>query len=310
VHTVPRLSALSGDVVNAMSVDVEEYFHVSALAAAAPVERWHAFESRVVQSTERLLAIFADAGVRATFFVLGWVAERQPSLVRRIASLGHELASHGYAHRLVYEQDPESFRADVHRARRVIEDVAGERVLGYRAPSYSITRRSLWALDVLVEEGHVYDASIFPVYHDRYGIPGAPRHPYRVETLSGRSLVELPPTTIRLGCVNLPVAGGGYFRLLPYWWTRWGLSRLNRRERRPAIFYLHPWEVDPEQPRLPSSPLNRLRHYRNLHCTEPRLGRMLRDFAFGPIRDVFAEIMGGGALARVPVRSLAPGKVA
>jgi polysaccharide deacetylase family protein (PEP-CTERM system associated) len=310
VRTAPRSSALPRDIVNAMSVDVEEYFQVSALAAAAPEDRWYAFDSRVVWSTERLLAIFAAAGVRATFFVLGWVAERQPSLIRRIASLGHELASHGYAHRLVYDQDPESFRADVRRARLVIEDASGERVLGYRAPSYSITRRSVWALDVLAEEGHLYDASIFPVYHDRYGIPGAPRHPYRVETLGGRFLVELPPTTVRLGFVNLPVAGGGYFRLLPYWWTWWGISRLNRRERRPAIFYLHPWEVDPEQPRLQVSRLSRLRHYRNLHRTEPRLGRLLRDFSFAPIREVFAEILAKGELARVPVRAFASGSVA
>lgn len=306
----PRSSAGLPRILNAMSVDVEDYFQVTSLAAAAPPERWDAFDSRVVWSTERLLALFDAAGVRATFFVLGWVAERQPALVRRIASLGHEIASHGYAHRLVYEQDPGSFRADVRRARRILEDTTGERVHGYRAPSYSITRRSLWALDVLREEGHVYDTSIFPVYHDRYGIPDAPRHPYRLETRDGRSLVELPPSTVRLGRVNVPVAGGGYFRLLPYWWTRWGIARLNGRERRPAIFYLHPWEVDPGQPRLAVPWSSRLRHYRNLHRTEPRLERLLRDFRFGPIRDAFADIVRDGALARLPAAVLAPRIVA
>jgi polysaccharide deacetylase family protein (PEP-CTERM system associated) len=274
-------------VVNAMSVDVEDYFHVSALAEVAPPAIWDRFEPRVEANTDRLLDLFAAAGVRSTFFVLGWVAQRHPALVTRIAGAGHEIASHGYDHQLVYDLTPEAFRQDVSRSRRLLEDQTGGPVVGYRAPSYSITRRSLWALDVLLEEGYRYDASIFPVHHDRYGIPDAPRHHYAVERHAGR-LLEVPPSTVRLASVNLPVAGGGYFRLLPYAWTRWGVTRLNHVERCPAVFYLHPWEIDPGQPRLrPTSILSRIRHYRNLHRTEPRLRRLLRDFRWAAVADVF-----------------------
>ena len=188
---------------------------------------------RVVANTERLLNIFADTSIRATFFVLGWVAERHPEVVRRILAAGHEVASHGYAHRLVYDLTPEMFRDDIRRSKLVIEDAGGSAVEGYRAPSYSITKRSLWALDVLLEEGYTYDASIFPIRHDTYGIPDAPRHPY-VMTRTGGELVEAPPSTVRLLGRNLPMAGGGYFRLLPYGWTRWGIARVNRVERKAA----------------------------------------------------------------------------
>jgi polysaccharide deacetylase family protein (PEP-CTERM system associated) len=217
--------------------------------------------------------------------VLGWVAERFPALVSRIAKQGHEIASHGYAHRLIYHQTPEAFRDDVRRAKDLLESSAGVRVDGFRAPSYSVTARTLWALDVLIEEGHSYDASIFPIRHDRYGMPNSPRHPY-VLTRNGRSLVEAPPSTVRCGRLNVPVAGGGYFRILPYAWTRWGIRRINRREGRPAIFYLHPWEIDPWQPRVKAGWVSRFRHYRNLHETEPRLRRLLRDFKFSTVRRV------------------------
>lgn len=280
--------APSRAVVNAMSVDVEDYFHVSAFDGVVPRSRWTAMESRVTANTGRLLDIFAEHGVRSTFFILGCVGERHPELVRTIASHGHEIASHGYAHRLVYDQTPASFRDDVRRAKALLEDASGRPVRGYRAPSYSITPRSLWALDVLLEEGYEYDSSIFPIRHDRYGIPVSDRHPYRIHRPEG-TLTEVPGSTARLGPLNLPVAGGGYFRILPYWWTRWGIDRVNRLEQRPAVFYLHPWEIDPEQPRLDVSGLSRFRHYRNLDRTEHRLRRLLTDFRFDALDRLVAE---------------------
>ncbi len=277
-----------GVVVNAMSIDVEDYFHVSVFDGLVPRTEWDRMESRVEANTRRLLDIFDEYGVRSTFFVLGWVGERFPGLVQEIAARRHEIASHGYAHRLIYDQTPEAFRQDVRRARQVLEQASGCRVVGYRAPSYSITPRSLWALDVLVEEGYEYDSSIFPIRHDRYGIPVSARKPYRVERSAG-TLIEVPGSTTRLGPLNLPVAGGGYFRLLPYWWTQWGISRVNEIERRPAVFYLHPWEIDPDQPRLPAGRLGRFRHYRNLQHTEARLRRLLTDFRFDTVGAIVAE---------------------
>ena len=269
-------------VLNAMSVDVEDYFHVSVFDGIVPRSTWGDMESRVCRNTDRLLDIFDEHHVRSTFFILGWVAERYPQLVRTIAQRGHEIASHGYAHRLVYDQTPHTFREDVRRAKQVIEDAGGCAVGGYRAPSYSITPRSLWALDVLIEEGYWYDASIFPIRHDRYGIPVSPREPFYVEREAG-ALMEVPGSTVRFGPVNLPVAGGGYFRILPYPWTRWGISRLNHVEGRAAVFYLHPWEIDPDQPRLRAGWLGRFRHYRNLAETESRLRTLLTDFDFGTV---------------------------
>ena len=279
--------AARSEVVNAMTVDVEDYFQVSAFDAVVARSRWDQLESRVLANTDRLLDLFAGHGVTATFFVLGWVADRFPGIVARIAGLGHEIASHGYGHELIYTQTPAAFREDVRRAKALLEAASGRPVDGYRAPSFSITKRSLWALDVLIEEGHRYDASIFPIRHDRYGIPSSPRHPYVLVRESG-SLVECPGSTACVGPLNLPIAGGGYFRLLPYAWTRWGIARLNRHEGRPAIFYLHPWEVDPGQPRLQAPWLSRFRHYRHLDQTETRLGRLFQDFRFGPLRDVVA----------------------
>jgi polysaccharide deacetylase family protein (PEP-CTERM system associated) len=275
------------DVTNAMTVDVEDYFHVSVFDGVVPRHEWAGLESRVVQNTGRLLALFADAGVRGTFFVLGWVAERHPDLVRQIVAGGHEIASHGFAHRLVYDLTPAAFREDVRKSKAVLESAGGVPVLGYRAPSYSITPRSLWAIDILIEEGFAWDASIFPIHHDRYGIPVSPRHPYVLERECGR-LVEVPGSTVRVGSMNLPVAGGGYFRLLPYAWTRWGIARVNRTEGRPAIFYMHPWEIDPDQPRLRTSRLGRFRHYRNLDKTEDRLRALLSDFRFSTVTRVLA----------------------
>jgi polysaccharide deacetylase family protein (PEP-CTERM system associated) len=283
-------------IVNAMTVDVEDYFQVSAFDDVVPRDQWLQHESRVVANTNRLLELFADAGVRGTFFVLGWVAQQHPDLVRRIAGAGHEVASHGYGHRLVYDLTRQEFTDDVRRSRDVLADITGRRPLGYRAPSFSVTARSLWALDVLLEEGFVYDASIFPIHHDRYGIPTAPRHFHARELALGQ-LWECPSSTVRLGGTNLPVGGGGYFRLLPYAWTRWGMARINRREQQPAIFYLHPWEIDPDQPRLPTSRMTAFRHYCNLHKTEGRLTRLLRHFRFAPLADVLATAQGQPALA-------------
>ena len=274
-------------VVNAMTVDVEDYFHVSVFDGVVPRHAWDGLESRVCVNTERLLRIFDTAGVRATFFVLGWVAERFPALVRAIADEGHEVASHGHGHRLVYDLTRAAFRDDVRRSKDVLESAISTPVFGYRAPSYSVTPRSLWALDVLIEEGFRYDASIFPIYHDRYGIPASPRHPYLLQR--NYTLLEAPASTVQWGPFNLPVAGGGYFRILPYAWTRWGIRRLNVVERAPAIFYLHPWEIDPGQPRLPASALGRFRPYCNLSKTEARLRALLDDFQFSTMVSVLGR---------------------
>jgi polysaccharide deacetylase family protein (PEP-CTERM system associated) len=295
--------ASAAPVVNALTIDVEDYFHVSVFDGVIPRSDWERLDSRVSANTSRLLDLFAERNVRATFFVLGWVAERFPDLVSRIAADGHEVASHGYGHRLVYDQTPRAFRDDVRRAKGLLEDASLTRVHGYRAPSYSIVPRSLWALDILIEEGYTYDSSIFPIRHDRYGIPVSGRHPYLVERTGGR-IVEAPASTTTLAGMNLPVAGGGYFRLLPYEWTRWGIARVNQLEGRPVVFYLHPWEIDPGQPRLPCGMLSRVRHYRNLDRTESRLVRLLGDFSWGPMRSVLPSFrrvhVDSGADAALP----------
>jgi polysaccharide deacetylase family protein (PEP-CTERM system associated) len=278
------------NIANALTVDVEDYFHVSALAGAIPRESWDSRESRVEGNVRTLMAIFDEAGATGTFFVLGWVAERYPHLIREIAERGHEIACHGYSHQLVYEQSRDQFHAETVRAKSVLEDITGSAVLGYRAASYSIVRRSLWALDTLVELGFAYDSSIFPVRHDRYGIPDAERQPHRLSTPGGGEIVEWPLSTARVLSFNLPVCGGGYFRIFPYWLTRWGLRSINQREARPFIFYLHPWEIDPGQPRVRAGRLSRFRHYTNLDKCEKRLGRLLRDFKFGRVRDGLAQM--------------------
>lgn len=278
------------EITNALTVDVEDYFHVAALAPNIHRDSWGTRESRVVGNTQKLLAMFEQFDVRATFFVLGWVAERYPQLVKDIAAGGHEVACHGFSHRLVYEQSPQEFREESLRSKKLLEDITGAAVLGYRAASYSIVRESLWATDILADLGFVYDSSIFPVHHDRYGIPDAKRVPNRMSTPGGRTIVEWPLATAGILGFRLPVAGGGYFRLLPYWLTRWGLASINRRERQPFIFYLHPWEIDPEQPRVQASRLSRFRHYTNLEKCEGRLRRLLGEFKFGTARDCLVQL--------------------
>lgn len=298
-HDPPRSAANASAIVNALTVDVEEYFHPNAMDAAVTPEEWECLPHRVEGNTLRMLELLAELGVRATFFVLGWVAERWPHLVRDIARAGHEIACHGYAHRLVYKLGRDGFEADVARARRVLEDCLGARVSGFRAASWSIVAGTLWALDVLVEQGFRYDSSIFPIRHDIYGIPGFSRFPVRLRCAAGE-ILEIPPSTVQFLGQNWPVAGGGYLRLLPYRFTRWSICRINRRDGAPAMVYVHPWELDVDQPRLNAGRIARLRQYTNLHRTEPRLRRLLSEFTFAPI----AEAVGG--LTAVAAQSTPP----
>lgn len=273
-------------VANALSVDVEDYYQVQALAGVYRRADWDACESRVERNTDAILQIFADAGAHATFFTLGWIAERHPGLVRRIVAQGHELASHGYSHARVDSQTPEAFRADVRKTRRILEDISGAPVHGYRAATFSVGPHTPWAWRVLEEEGHAYSSSIYPVVRDNYGVRDAPRGPYRPE--GAERLTEIPISTLRLGGRNWPIGGGGYFRLLPYAASRAAIERLNRAEGAPAVFYIHPWEVDPAQPRPGGVPLkSRLRHYLNLDKTGPRLGRLARAFRWDRMDRVF-----------------------
>lgn len=269
---------------NALTVDVEDYFQVSAMAPYIERSRWDSLPCRVERNVDRLLQMFADEGVHATFFTLGWIAERYPQLVRRIVEQGHELASHGYAHLRASEQTPQEFASDVGRAKTLLEDTGGRPVRGYRAPSFSIGRDNPWAFDALEQAGYRYSSSVYPVRHDHYGMAEAPRFPYAARP----GLIEIPIATTRMFGQNLPAGGGGYFRLAPYALSRWAVRRINDAERRPAVFYFHPWEIDPEQPRVPRTTLRtRFRHYVNLRRTEPRLHRLLRDFRWGPIDKVF-----------------------
>lgn len=276
-------------VRHAMTVDVEDYFHVAALAGSIKPQDWGDMEFRAEQSTRTLLSLFARRGVRATFFVLGWVARRSPQLVREIQQAGHEVACHGMSHKLIYTQTPEEFHAETRDAKALLEDIIGEPVLGYRAATYSITPKSLWALDSIAELGFQYDSSIFPIRHDLYGIPDAPRVPGRIRAPGGAELVEFPISTVKLAGVRIPIAGGGYFRIFPYWLTRMGLDKLHRAGS-PFVFYLHPWEVDPQQPRVKVGWKSRFRHYTNLSRTQGRLDRLVQAFPFAPMRDVLADL--------------------
>lgn len=266
-------------IKNALTVDVEDYFQVSAFAKNVNQQDWDKYPLRVEKNTQRLMDIFDDAQVKATFFVLGWVADRNRDLIKEIAERGHEVASHGYSHQLIYNQSLDVFREETIRSKLLLEDIIQAPVRGYRAASYSITRDSLWALDILAEAGFDYDSSIFPVRHDRYGIPDANEVPHVLKTPLGHSLVEFPLSTAKIFNYKLPIAGGGYFRLYPYALTRAGLRQVNSRKQ-PFIFYLHPWEIDPDQPNIETSRFSRFRHYNNLEKCELRLQRLLRDFQF------------------------------
>ena len=274
---------------NALTVDVEDYFHVSAFAGCISRSDWDSHPLRVEQNTQRLLDLFDQNRVKATFFVLGWVAERAAGLVSEISRRGHEVACHGFSHELVYNQSPEVFREETLRSKALLEDIIQQPVRGYRAASYSIVERSRWALDILAEAGFIYDSSIFPVHHDRYGMPGTPEHPYSLRTPSGHSLIEFPLSTAKLLGYSVPIAGGGYFRLYPYPITKAGLEQINRNSK-PFIFYLHPWEIDSAQPRIPAGWVSRFRHYHNLEKCESRLQRLMEDFRFGPVWDVLSDL--------------------
>lgn len=269
-------------MINLITVDVEDWFHTSALERYIRPESWDDLESRVSSNVRRVLQILDAHQVCATFFVLGWVAERHPELVREIAAKGHEIASHGYRHRLVYDLTPDQFRDYLVRSKAILEDIIDRPVAGYRATSFSIVKKTLWALDLIKEAGFVYDSSIFPIgYHDLYGIAGFPRYPYA----HANGLVEIPPSTLKMLGKNIPFGGGGYFRLYPYWITNLGIRRINQ-EGYPAMVYLHPWELDPYCPRVAQADgRTRFRQYINLRKTEPRLVRLLKDFQWGPVRD-------------------------
>lgn len=273
-------------ITNALSIDVEDYFQVSALAPHFPKAKWDSVECRVERNVDRILALLHEYGVKATFFTLGWIAERYPKIVRLIVMEGHELASHGFAHERASDLTRGAFLADVQLAKAVLEDIGGVDVRGYRAPSFSIGKQNPWAHEVLLEAGYEYSSSIYPVVHDHYGMPDAPRFPYRHES----GLFEIPISTVHALGRNWPAGGGGYFRLLPYPMSRWCIRRVNEQDRRPAIFYFHPWELDPEQPRVAeASAKSRFRHYVNLDKTEARLARLLADFQWGRVDEVFLK---------------------
>ena len=282
------------NILNAFTVDVEDYFQVSGFERDIDRADWDRWESRVVRNTHRILALLDRHNVCATFFVLGWVAHRHPQLVSDVHRCGHEIGSHSYWHRLIYGQSPEQFRGDLRQSRDVIADIIGEQVTAYRAPSFSITRQSLWALEILAEEGFQLDSSVFPIHHDRYGLPGAKPYPHQIATTAG-PLWEFPASVARIARMSIPVGGGGYFRLYPLRWTLFCLRRINRRTSRPFVFYVHPWELDPDQPRPPiRSRLSRFRHYVNLATTEQKLGGLLQAFRFALLRDVLPIKSNGG----------------
>lgn len=273
-------------LVNALTIDVEDYFQVSALADHIPRLSWASIDCRVERNVDAILSLLSDHGAKATFFTLGWIAQRYPAMVRRIVDAGHELASHGLEHHRVTELKPGSFLSDLKASRDLLQQLSGKVVSGYRAPSFSIGKGNLWAFDSILEAGYLYSSSVYPIKHDHYGMPDAPRFPY--QPIPG--LTEIPITTLVVLGRNWPAGGGGYFRLMPYAMSRWAIERVNRIDRRPSIFYLHPWEIDPGQPRIASVGLKtRFRHYVNLGRTEQRLARLLGDFHWGRVDDVFAR---------------------
>ncbi len=277
-------------MLNALTVDVEDFFHVEALSSAIPRTSWDTISPRIEQNVTHILEILAQFEVHATFFVLNWVAERFPGPVRAIAAAGHEIGSHGHGHQRLHTMTPDQFRAELRMSRDTLADQAQRPIIAYRAPSFSIVTSTLWALDVLAEEGFQIDSSIFPVRHDFYGIPGARRFPYWVKTAAGNSIFEFPPSTVNILGNDLGIAGGGYLRIFPYAWTRWGLKQINEKENQPAMVYFHPWEIDPGQPRYRARWRSRLRHYTNLGTMEKKIRRLLADFQFDTVSTVCAGL--------------------
>jgi polysaccharide deacetylase family protein (PEP-CTERM system associated) len=278
-------------VLNALTIDVEDYFMVSAFSGFVEMDTWYRYESRVVSNTLRVLDILEEYGFKGTFFVIGWVAENYPEIVKEIDRRGHEIGCHSYSHRLIYSLGADEFAIDTRKAKSIIENVIGKEIYGYRAPSYSITETNMWALEVLAEEGFRYDSSIFPIHHDRYGYPGFHRFPVWMDAGGSGGILEIPMSTIRVLGKNIPVGGGGYLRFYPLAITEWSIRHLNEKEGKSAIVYVHPWEIDPAQPRLNGRTISMLRHYMNLDKTEGRLISLLRSFEFGAVRDVFAEFL-------------------
>ncbi len=277
---------VNSKITNAMSVDVEDYFQVSAFEKNIDPSDWDKLPCRVEHNTHKILELFKQANIHSTFFVLGWVAERYPELVREIVTHGHELASHGYAHQRATLQSREVFRDDIDRAKKLLEDISGKKILGYRAPSYSISTQNLWAHDELLKAGHEYSSSVYPVKHDLYGIPDAPRFAYRCEN----GLLEIPITTSKFGSKNIPAGGGGFFRFFPYTFSRWNIHRVNQKDQQPTIFYFHPWEIDPDQPRQTGISLkSQFRHYLNLNKMQPRLKQLLSDFQWDRMDKIFLK---------------------
>jgi polysaccharide deacetylase family protein (PEP-CTERM system associated) len=270
-------------MLNVLSVDVEEYFQVEAFARSVDRRDWDTLAPRVESNVTRILSLFDRYSARATFFVLGWVGRRCPKLVREIAGRGHEIGCHGFGHHRLHRMTPDQFRTDLREAQHCLTDQAQQTVRCYRAPSFSIVKSTMWALDVLAEEGITADSSIFPVHHDNYGVPDAPRFPYWHKTAQGNSVFEFPPSTVRIANQNVGIGGGGYLRFAPYAVTRWAIRRINSREGQPAMVYFHPWEIDAGQPRIAAPLRSRLRHYTNLDTMEPKIERLLQDFQFIPL---------------------------
>lgn len=291
------LNTVDSPVINALSVDVEDYFHVGAFEHVIDIKHWDSYPFRVGDNTRRVLDLFDECEVKGTFFILGWVAERDPELIRQIADRGHEIACHGYGHQLVFKIGPEAFYQDIARSKGLLEDHSGREVCGYRAPSYSVTRESLWALDILIENGFTFDSSIFPIYHDVYGIPNSPRFPYEIEREAGR-ITEFPITTYPCKVFgkqfDLPFSGGGYFRLLPFPLVDRAMTCVNAGEKQPAVFYFHPWEIDPDQPRIRGAGWkSSFRHYVNLGRTWNKLKALLTSYSFGTVSEVLGRGMTG-----------------
>ncbi len=273
-------------ITNALSIDVEEYYHSLEFEAAVPPEHRRYLPSRVEESTERVLALLELLRVRATFFTVGRIGETHPGLIKRIHAAGHEIGCHSYQHELVSRQTSEVFRADLKRAKAILEDLIGQEIIGYRAPNYSIGPEQAWAYDILLEEGFLYDSSVYPILHDRYGSPNAPRFPYEMRSDGQRKLLEFPIGTTRVFGANFPIGGGGYFRLLPVGWFQNRIQRVNKHEGQPVMFYFHPWELDTHQPRPPMPWHHSIRHYVGIERLEPKLLRLLRHCRFGAVKEV------------------------